>query len=884
MTVDVATNSSTSPGLVPAPTGDNLAYISDASGNPTWAAANSALTSTNISGNGSVVIPANSNTILGSTPLTVDVQGTSGGVFYGTGIGTSAAFSTAGTAGQVLLSGGAGAPTWGTTTGLFIQNQNSAQQTANYWISGPASIGAANTTDQLYVAQSSSSANAVNGANTAADASSTGSGLVGTTNQSSGYGVSGSNGGINGIGVYGINTYATSDGVGVEAISQNQYINQASMQAYNNEVGNFNVAILGIGNNAYYTPTQYPNYGAGIWGEGYAQGVYGSYPVTGLGGAGLVGVGSGAGSPQTYGSSKNYGALGMIGTAGAGVAGYANGLATWPATVGTAGTMGLANSNGTTYGAAGVNQTAAGYGVAAINTNGTTGKGLYVSGVTDLLGNLGTINNVTYTWPAAHAASNNLVLTSSSTGVLTWAAPIGATLTNGLSNGTGLTLTPSGAFNGSVAQTLSITNTGVTANSYGNNTGSSYPFITVNAQGQITAASSVAITPATIGMATHTPGTGLTGSGYNGSTAQTWNVAYGSTAGTAVQGNTTLTVSPGLGMSGGGTITEGAGGTLTLTNTGVISANNGLTVVPTQNVQLGGNLLTTTTITNNSFPLSIAGSSATTTFASNGNMGIGIASPICPLDISGILHVDGVPLTNANTSAQGGYFGWNSLTGGTGETDIINNLGGGSGGFAFFNTAAAGWTTGHTTLMQITGAGALILPTAPYTTAGGVDYQTSTGQVSTTAAGTAGQFLQSTGAGAPQWTNLDTYVSVFPVTAFNTISGAYSTNSGTFSTVTGATITLTPGTYIITTTFDISITTCTIAAELRLVDGSNNIYDITNPYDGIAAPISVPGSMSVEVSPGTSTSYSLQLAYNTSVCGAGLAYVDNVRLWAIRVH
>jgi fibronectin-binding autotransporter adhesin len=43
-------------------------------------------------------------------------------------------------------------------------------------------------------------------------------------------------------------------------------------------------------------------------------------------------------------------------------------------------------------------------------------------------------------------------------------------------------------------------------------------------------------------------------------------VTYGSTAGTAVQGNTTLTVSAGSGLSGGGTATLGAGGTLTLTN------------------------------------------------------------------------------------------------------------------------------------------------------------------------------------------------------------------------------------------------------------------------------------------------------------------------------
>ncbi len=51
--------------------------------------------------------------------------------------------------------------------------------------------------------------------------------------------------------------------------------------------------------------------------------------------------------------------------------------------------------------------------------------------------------------------------------------------------------------------------------------------------------------------ANHTPGTGLTGSVYNGSAAQTWSVTYGATAGTAVQGNQTATVTAGTGLTGG---------------------------------------------------------------------------------------------------------------------------------------------------------------------------------------------------------------------------------------------------------------------------------------------------------------------------------------------
>jgi hypothetical protein len=76
-----------------------------------------------------------------------------------------------------------------------------------------------------------------------------------------------------------------------------------------------------------------------------------------------------------------------------------------------------------------------------------------------------------------------------------------------------------------------------------------------------------------------TAGSGLTGGGASGAVtldigagtgltaaADSVSVNYGSTAGTAVQGNTSITVSPGTGMSGGGSLTLGSGGSLTLTN------------------------------------------------------------------------------------------------------------------------------------------------------------------------------------------------------------------------------------------------------------------------------------------------------------------------------
>jgi hypothetical protein len=54
-------------------------------------------------------------------------------------------------------------------------------------------------------------------------------------------------------------------------------------------------------------------------------------------------------------------------------------------------------------------------------------------------------------------------------------------------------------------------------------------------------------------------------------------------------------------------------------------------------------------------------------------------------------------------STQGPYLEWNLLTGGTGETDLVNNEGTGTGGFAFLNTAGDGKVL--TPLMFIDGHG-----------------------------------------------------------------------------------------------------------------------------------------------------------------------------------
>jgi hypothetical protein len=90
--------------------------------------------------------------------------------------------------------------------------------------------------------------------------------------------------------------------------------------------------------------------------------------------------------------------------------------------------------------------------------------------------------------------------------------------------------------------------------------------------------------------------------------------------------------------------------------------------------------------------------------ASGGGVGVGTASPAASLDVaSGLLHVGGT--TTPTVTKQGAYLGWNALTGGTGETDFINNEGLGTGGFAFMNTPPSG--NPLTTLMLITGSGSV---------------------------------------------------------------------------------------------------------------------------------------------------------------------------------
>jgi len=84
----------------------------------------------------------------------------------------------------------------------------------------------------------------------------------------------------------------------------------------------------------------------------------------------------------------------------------------------------------------------------------------------------------------------------------------------------------------------------------------------------------------------------VAGTGLSGGVGTPLSVNYGSSAGTAVQGNTQVTVSAGTGLSGGGTITLGSGGTATLSLADTISGDRTFSgdVTFNKNIRVAGNI------------------------------------------------------------------------------------------------------------------------------------------------------------------------------------------------------------------------------------------------------------------------------------------------------
>ena len=187
-----------------------------------------------------------------------------------------------------------------------------------------------------------------------------------------------------------------------------------------------------------------------------------------------------------------------------------------------------------------------------------------------------TIANLTVTNTSTLATTNITNLTVSGLSTYTGTSTLATTTI------TGLTVSQPASFSSTLAvtgtstlATTTITNLSLTnalpVSSGGTGASSLSDLI---ALGTDTTGNYVANVATTTGLTfTGTPGEGWT---------PNFSVLYGSTSGTAVQGNTNLTITAGNGLTGGGSITLGAGSTTTISmpNVGTAGTYGSSSVVP----------------------------------------------------------------------------------------------------------------------------------------------------------------------------------------------------------------------------------------------------------------------------------------------------------------
>ena len=363
-------------------------------------------------------------------------------------------------------------------------------------------------------------------------------------------------------------------------------------------------------------------------------------------------------------------------------------------------------------------------------------------------------------------ANTAWVCTSSDTGTID-VTPITFVLFSGISTytaGTGLTL---------AANQFSITNTGVTAASYGS--ASQSLSATVNAQGQLTSLSAQSIA---IGAGQVTSGTfassllsgsytGITGVGTL--TAGTWN---GSTIGVAYGG------------TGANTFTAGylkASGTSAFSTVSFIPSSDitGLGTMSTQNANnvniTGGTIALTTPLA-----VSSGGSGATTLtgyLIGNGTGAFTASTTIPTTALSGT--ISNAQLANSSVTINGSSISLGGSATITANTTNALTIGTGLSGTSFngsaavtiantgvlsFSAGTTGFTPSTTTTGAVTLGGLLSLGSGGTNAnltavAGGILYSGASA-LAISAAGTTGQFLQSNGAGAPTWATPVSYATV----------------------------------------------------------------------------------------------------------------------------
>jgi len=341
--------------------------------------------------------------------------------------------------------------------------------------------------------------------------------------------------------------------------------------------------------------------------------------------------------------------------------------------------------------------------------------------------------------------------------------------------GTGLTLS---------SNTFSLTNTTVTAASYGS--ASSVGTFTVNAQGQLTSAATTAIA---IGASQITSGTiassllsgsytGITGVGTL--TAGTWNASlisptYGGTGTSNLTGYlyangasaaTASTTIPNTSISGLGTMSTQNANNVSITG-------GSITGTPISGSTVGGTTITASTqfsgpgtgLTGTATSLNIGGNAATVT---NGVYTTGsYSNPAWITSILGSIVSGAVASATAATNVAGGSTG--ALPYQTGaSTSTFLSLG--TSGYVLTAGASAPIYVAQSTL-SVGSASTATSATTATNLAGGIasqiPYQTGAGATSFVANGTTGQVLTSNGTSAPSWTTPTAYTTVTDDTTTN---------------------------------------------------------------------------------------------------------------------
>ena len=320
--------------------------------------------------------------------------------------------------------------------------------------------------------------------------------------------------------------------------------------------------------------------------------------------------------------------------------------------------------------------------------------------------------------------------------------------------GTGLTL---------ASNTFSITNTGVTAASYGS--ASSVPVLAINAQGQVTSASSSAIAIAASQITSGTIASSLISGSYTGITGVgtlTVGVWNGSAIANAYLANSSITIngnSVSLGSST--TVTANTPNVLTFNNSGTggasgITFNGGAAQTVSYNTI--GAPSTTGTNASGTWGINVTGNAATVT---NGLYSTGsYSNPSWLTSILGSIVSGAVAsstLAASATNVAGGTAGalpYQTGSGATsflglGTTNYVLTAGASAPQYVAQSTLSVGSATTATTATNLAGGGA-----------GYVPYQSGAGATSFLSVGTTGQVLTSNGSGAPTWSTPATAVTL----------------------------------------------------------------------------------------------------------------------------